>query len=377
MSRAGRPGRRLGFLPRPGAEAVDYVRRLARLRWTRRFPDRRAVFLDPGAAAAAAFATGEDWIVVLDEIALPIPGGEIVPEPGRVRLASSRSPGSPPHVHTLAELERAPAAPEEGAPADPDRSPAIAFPVADFPPGRGETVEEYVRRLLSGARRERSSPGFAAVSFDVSSGERPEVARHFPPGIRRLLDVGCGAGDVSVALSRANPALEVTGIERRSADADRARPRLDRLIEGDATAALRQLADEGARFDAFLFADILEHLDDAVGALTIARGLAESGATLVASVPNVGHLSIVRDLVLGRFDPVPAGLADAGHLRWFTRASLEDALEEAGWKTERVEGLPGAAAPDAQGFLERASAFPEVDAASLATYQWVAVARAE
>jgi hypothetical protein len=85
----------------------------------------------------------------------------------------------------------------------------------------------------------------------------------------------------------------------------------------------------------------------------------------------------VRDLVLGRFDPVPAGLADAGHLRWFTRASLEDALEEAGWKTDRVEGLPGAAAPDAQGFLERASAFPEVDAASLATYQWVAVARAE
>jgi hypothetical protein len=86
----------------------------------------------------------------------------------------------------------------------------------------------------------------------------------------------------------------------------------------------------------------------------------------------------VRDLVRGRFDPLPAGLADAGHLRWFTRASLEDALEEAGWKTTHVEGLPGAPAPDARDFVERAvRAFPETDPVALTTYQWVAVARAD
>jgi hypothetical protein len=122
---------------------------------------------------------------------------------------------------------------------------------------------------------------------------------------------------------------------------------------------------------------VLEHLEDSIGALMLGRELAHPGATLVASVPNVGHMSLVRDLVRGRFDPLPAGLADAGHLRWFTRASLEDALEEAGWRTVLIEPLPGAPAPDAGPFLEIASAFPEADRDSLVTYQWIAVALAE
>ena len=377
MSPAGDPVRRLGFLPQAEDEPLDYLRRLSRLRWTRRFPDRHPVALDRAASAERTFRSGEEWILVLDEVAIPLPDGEVAANPGRIRVASARSPASPPYVHTLAELERAGPAPAEDVSADPERAPAVAFSVSDFVPRPEETVEEYVRRLLATAGRAGAAPGFSALAFDGPAGERPEIARHFPPDIRRLLDVGCGAGDVSALLRRANPGLTVTGVERNRADAARARLRLNRLIEGDATEALRQLAGEGAKFDALLFADVLEHLDDPIGALSIARGIAEIGATLVASVPNVGHLSLVRDLVRGRFDPVPAGLADAGHLRWFSRASLEDALEEAGWRTVRVEGLAGAAAPDASRFLDLARAFPDVDESSLTTYQWVAVARAE
>jgi hypothetical protein len=92
-------------------------------------------------------------------------------------------------------------------------------------------------------------------------------------------------------------------------------------------------------------------------------------------VPNVGHLSVVRDLVLGRFDPVPAGLTDAGHLRWFTRAFLEEALAESGWQAEAIESERGAP-PFAVGeFLALAAAWPDADRESLSTYQWVATAR--
>jgi 2-polyprenyl-3-methyl-5-hydroxy-6-metoxy-1,4-benzoquinol methylase len=166
----------------------------------------------------------------------------------------------------------------------------------------------------------------------------------------------------------------VTGVEKDPVAAGRARLRLDRVVEGEASAVLEALADSGEKFGAFLFADVLEHLQDPVAALESARRLAAPAATLVASVPNVGHLSLVRDLVFGRFDVLPAGLADAGHLRWFSRSFLEEALEEAGWRTVAIEALAGAPAPDAEEFLKWGGGFPQTDRESLTTYQWMAVA---
>jgi 2-polyprenyl-3-methyl-5-hydroxy-6-metoxy-1,4-benzoquinol methylase len=145
-------------------------------------------------------------------------------------------------------------------------------------------------------------------------------------------------------------------------------------VEGDAAAVLASLAAGGERFDAFLLGDVLEHTADPVAVLAAAREAASPDAVLVASVPNVGHVSVVRDLVLGRFDPVPAGLMDAGHLRWFTRQSLEDALDEAGWKVETIEGSTGATAPASASFRSSLAAL-ESETSALDVYQWIAVAR--
>jgi SAM-dependent methyltransferase len=207
-------------------------------------------------------------------------------------------------------------------------------------------------------------------------GDRADVTRRFPAGIRRLLDIGCGAGEAAAALGRSQPGLAVVGIEVDPEAAALARQHLTDVREGEAGAVLSDLAASGERFDALLFADVLEHFDDPIGILELAREVALPEAILVASVPNVGHLSLVRDLVLGRFDPLPAGLADAGHLRWFTRTSLGEALEEAGWRDITVEATPGAAAPDAERFLRWAGAATDAGREGLTTYQWIAVARA-
>jgi len=167
----------------------------------------------------------------------------------------------------------------------------------------------------------------------------PELTRLVPDTCRRILDVG----------SRTGPAA----------------------------AALRRLAAEGERFDAIVFAGVLERLADPVEALTLARSLAEPGAALVASVPNVGHVSVVRDLARGRFDadPVPAGFPDR-NLRWFTRRSLVEALEEAGWTVESVQASSGEAPAGAAEFLALVEGWPSLDRESLAAARWVALARA-
>ncbi len=359
---------------------LDYGRRLARLRWRRRLPACLAVDLSPAANAADAFAPATSWIVVLDETALPVPGADVpdtAESPRRVLVAAPLSPVTSPVVHTLRELEESSEALGRTAPAREEVALAIVFRTSDFPPRSPETVEEYVRRLASAPTPRAFAPGLTAMVFEDSpGGDRADVTRRFPATIRRLLDVGCGGGEAASALCRARPGLAAVGIERDSAASALARQRLADVRQGDAGAVLRDLAAAGERFDSLLFADVLEHFDDPIGVLGLARKVALPEATLVASVPNVGHLSLARDLLLGRFDPLPAGLADSGHLRWFTRTSLLEALEEAGWKDVTVEATPGAPAPQAEAFLRWAGDGPEADRESLTTYQWIAVARA-
>jgi SAM-dependent methyltransferase len=366
----------LAFLRR--AEPPDYGRAFSRLRWRRAIPADRTREVSAQEPAREAFSGADVWVLVRDESALPWPVPRFpVPEPGRVLVAAAAMPASA-AVHTLREME-ASAAPWETSladPADASRSAAIAFRAADFPAAPGETVAGLLDRLTGASVEKRHDPAFRAFVFDDPSGrEREEITRHVPAGSRRLLDVGCGEGGSSAGLKGRAEGLEVCGIESDRAQAALARGRLDRVLVGDAARALEDLGDECRTFDAFLFADVLEHLEDPVRALSLARNIAAPGATLVASVPNAGHLSLVRDLVLGRFDPVPAGLADAGHLRWFTKTSLGEALEEAGWRMISIDSWPGAPAPDAAGFLAGLSDWPGLDRESLGTYQWIAIAR--
>ena len=357
-----------------GSDPPDYGSRFSRLRWARAIPSCGAVEVSPGDAAREALVGSEVWLVVRDESALPWPLGRFpVPGSGRVLVAGAAT-DSAPVPHTLREFEML--APGPGATrVEAGPAPAIAFRTGDFPAGSGETISSLIDRLLASRVEKECDPEFRVFSFaDPSESERPELTRHVPAGCRRLLDVGCGAGGSSAALRRRSGALHVTGIERNERAAALARESLDRVFVGDAQRILTGLADARETFDAFLFADVLEHLEDPAGALSRALALAAPGAILVASVPNAGHLSLVRDLVVGRFDPVPAGLADAGHLRWFTRTSLAEALEGAGWKLRAIESWPGAEAADAEPFLSHFSRWAGLDRESLATYQWIAVA---
>ena len=359
------------------SDPPDFGRRLSRLRWIRAVAASRDVEVSPRDPAREVLAGSEAWLIVRDETALPRPLARFPVAAGRVLVAVAAGAAGIP-AHTLREFESLPPSGGAGAPAEgfpPGHVPALSFRAEDFRPGPEETVAGFLDRLLGDSvAKERAAEFYAFAFGDPSESERPELTRHLPRDCRRLLDVGCGAGGSSAALKSRSPALDVTGVEREGRAAGRAQGRLDRVLVGDAARVLSRLARDGETFDGFLFADILEHLEDPTGALRAARGLAAREATLVASVPNAGHLSLVRDLVLGRFDPVPAGLADAGHLRWFTRISLESALDETGWRLQAIEPWAGVPPAGSEQFLSEFSRWPGLDRESLATYQWIAVA---
>src|SRR5918992_581082 len=71
------------------------------------------------------------------------------------------------------------------------------------------------------------------------------------------------------------------------------------------------------------------------------RVIADDGA-VVASIPNVAHGSVRLALLAGQFQYRERGLLDAGHVRFFTRDSVQDLFEETGytitnWARQRLE----------------------------------------
>ena len=156
----------------------------------------------------------------------------------------------------------------------------------------------------------------------------------------RALDVGCGEGRFGAGLLAAG-FDEVWGVEPDEAAATAAESVLTRVVRASYPAA--ELAG-GTPFDLIAFADSLEHMLDPWGALRSAyASLAPDGAVLV-SMPNIGHYTVIRDLVKGRWTYTAEGLLDRSHLRFFTPATTIQALNGAGFTVvsrEDVVTTPG------------------------------------
>jgi 2-polyprenyl-3-methyl-5-hydroxy-6-metoxy-1,4-benzoquinol methylase len=120
------------------------------------------------------------------------------------------------------------------------------------------------------------------------------------------------------------------------------------------------------RFDAIFFGDVLEHLEDPAAALARVRPwLSERGA-VIASVPNVGHWSVISDLAAGRFDYVPYSILSGTHVRFFTRRTLTDLFEACGYEIRAIDAVRALPSPEGAIRLARLreapGASPDLDA---------------
>ena len=156
-----------------------------------------------------------------------------------------------------------------------------------------------------------------------------------PPG-SVVLDVGCASGYVARALLDRG-AQAVDGIELDPVDAEAARAVCRTVVVGSVEdhATIERVAD-GA-YDAIVLADVVEHLRHPEEALRALVPKLRSGGRIVLSVPNVAHWSVRLGLLRGRFRYEDVGLLDRTHLRFFTRETVLELLDDAGLRLEREE----------------------------------------
>lgn len=166
-------------------------------------------------------------------------------------------------------------------------------------------------------------------------GSRSEIADMVPTACRRILDVGCGFGGLGRALKERG-FTELFGVEINPESSKRLEGIYEQYWIGDVEAL--KLPSDLEGFDCIIFADILEHLNDPWSTLrSYLEHLKPDGAVIV-SIPNVRNVGLLYRLIFqGKWEYEDFGLLDRTHLRFFTRASIEEMLQGAGLKVERWE----------------------------------------
>ena len=175
-----------------------------------------------------------------------------------------------------------------------------------------------------------------ATSASVSkwrSDTAPDLEPYVPATAKSLLHLGCGEGDLGERI-RKRQRCRVVGIETDRHAASVAKRRLDDVYTGDVEEVISILHEP---FDCIVVSGTIEHNADPWSLLASLRRISSASGMLITSIPNVATARTIADLIAGHFDV-------GRQVRFFTRASLEELMEIAGWRIETMDTSTDASA---------------------------------
>ena len=184
----------------------------------------------------------------------------------------------------------------------------------------------------------------------------------------RALDVGCSTGYLARRL--VDRGATVVGIDVNEAAAAEARQVCEQVLVGDVETM--ELPFPEGSFDVVVCGDLIEHLRDPVAFLARVRPLLRPGGRLVLTPPNIANWAMRLGLLAGRWRYTDRGILDRTHVHLFTKKSLEEALDKAGYWI--VEFEVTAPVPIGGSTIERAAHAIAHLRPSLLAYQFVVAA---
>lgn len=152
-----------------------------------------------------------------------------------------------------------------------------------------------------------------------------------------VLEIGCDCGATLLEIKNRYPKAEVYGTEINEQAA--------LIASRFAQVAVNNIEDKNLPFDRemfdyIIFGDVLEHLHDPEETIKYCKDYLREEGMIIASVPNVMHISVMEQLMRGDFTYMEAGLLDRTHIHFFTCNEIIRTLYRAGYEIgcmDRVE----------------------------------------
>ncbi len=198
-----------------------------------------------------------------------------------------------------------------------------------------------------------------------------------PGNLQRVVEVGSSSGALARAYKEANPGCHYIGLEIDPDYAELSRRYCDEVL----CVNIEQMADAEwqalCQADCWIFGDVLEHLYDPWKILARVHRLSTGPLHIVACIPNAQHWSVQARLNCGEFEYQDQGILDRTHIRWFTRITMLDMFDQAGFEIIEfkplifIEELRDTVLPAIKVLAEAIGADPQVAADDALARQYV------
>ena len=167
--------------------------------------------------------------------------------------------------------------------------------------------------------------------------ENPVISTCRSLAVSNVLDLGCGRGDMANALAR-------SGFNVIGCDADAEGIRIARASCPQATFHHIGVYDDPGLlgkhdFDAVISTEVVEHLYVPRALPRFAAEVLKDGGWFIITTPYHGYLKNLAIALSGHWDRHVSPLWDGGHIKFFSRRTLTELMEEVGFQVVRFEGL--------------------------------------
>jgi 2-polyprenyl-3-methyl-5-hydroxy-6-metoxy-1,4-benzoquinol methylase len=152
-----------------------------------------------------------------------------------------------------------------------------------------------------------------------------------------VIDLGCGNGAIALALLSLG--YDVYGVDASASGIAFANAKAPgRFFVLDVSSG--QLPEElvNMKFDFVISTEVIEHLYDPRGFIAFARRILGSDGQLILSTPYHGYLKNLALALTGKLDRHFTVLWDGGHIKFFSRRTLEKMLAEHGFESTGFAG---------------------------------------
>lgn len=147
-----------------------------------------------------------------------------------------------------------------------------------------------------------------------------------------ILEIGCDCGATLLEIKNKFPNSKIYGT-------DISEPAV-KIAAHFSNAIVNNIEEKNipfdTKFDFIIFGDVLEHLRNPQAAIKYCKSLLSDEGKIIASIPNVMHISVMEQLLNGNFTYTETGLLDKTHIHLFTYNEIVNMFNKAGYIIENI-----------------------------------------